>query len=434
MSKSHNSVNGPLKVAVIGAGHRSRGYCRYALAHPDQMNVVAVADPNEDRRTGFADEHGIEQGMRFRDYRELIAARPAADAVVNGTMDQLHHETGIAAIQAGYHMLLEKPIAPTEREVRDLLETAGRHQRVVMICHVLRYAAFYRRIKQLVDQNTIGRIIALHTTEAVSYHHMATAFVRGKWNSVKTSSPMLLAKCCHDLDLIAWFMSGRGLRAVASFGGLKQFRRENAPQGSTERCLSGCAVEATCNYSARRLHVDHDFGFGYPWESFPPGTMLTREQKLQSLRTDNPYGRCVWRCDNDVVDHQSVIVEFDDGSTASHDMFCATARPTRTIHMLGETGEIEGDMEKGLVRVRRPDLGTASSKGYSLEEIDVNTTGGAGQGGHGGGDGGLIADFVAVLRGESTSGGVTRIEDSLTGHLIAFAADRAMLERRTVVF
>lgn len=424
----------PVTIAIVGAGHRSVAYARYALRHPDRMKVVAVADPDAMRRDKLADAHGVPAAMRFASYEQYVdrpGAAPLADAVINGTMDKLHYVSTMPLLKAGYHVLLEKPIACTEREVRELIEVAGRHKRIVMICHVLRYAPFYVRIKQLVDEGAIGEVVTLHTSENVSYHHMAVAFVRGRWNNEEASNPMLLAKCCHDLDIIAWLMSGQAIRRVASFGSLRQFRKENAPAGATARCLDGCAVEATCAYSARTNHITQGLWRDYAFEHHPDYKTMTEQEMLDSLRDPkNRYGRCVWHCDNDVVDHQNVIVEFANGATASHDMLCATSRATRTIHIVGTRGELQGDLETGLIDVLTPKLGPGER--FEKRTIDVKVEGGGVTGGHGGGDERLIGDFVALLRGEQTSRGHTRIEDSLAGHVIAFAADRSRKEGRVV--
>lgn len=413
-------------VAIIGAGLRATGYARYALKHPERMRIVAIAEPNPVRRQAVGDEHSVPASMRFESYEDLLSREQLADAVINGTMDHLHHASSMPLLQRGYHMLLEKPIARSEAHVRELIAAARQHRRTVMICHVLRYAPFYAKLKQLVTAKTIGDIVSMHTSENVAYHHMATSFIRGRWNSRERSSPMLLQKCCHDMDIIAWLLSGVQPVRVASFGSLTHFRRENAPPGSALRCLDGCEIESTCQYSARAIHITQKLHQGYAWESIEHLSNPTEKDKLRSLRTDNPYGRCVWHCDNDVVDRQTVIVEFANGVTVSHDMFCATARATRNIHLVGTLGEIEGDMEAAELRVRRPQR--VAGQPFSEELIRTD----AGSDGHGGGDERLIADFISVLRGDAASAGATRIEDSLAGHLIAFAADRSMLERRVI--
>jgi predicted dehydrogenase len=417
---------------VVGAGRRGEGFAEYALEHPERMRVAAVAEPNAERRRHFAARHGLAADAQFADHAELLRARPPVRAVINTTRDKEHYRTALPLLEAGYDMLLEKPIATTEPEVRALIGAARKLGRTVMICHVLRYAPFYATIKRLVNEGRIGRIVSMNTLEAVSYHHMSTGYVRGRWHRTDASGPMLLNKCCHDLDLVAWLLSGVRAARVASFGSLRQFRRENAPPGSAERCLDGCGIERECPYSCRRIFVEKLRWGGYAFQELSEGGRRPSDaEKLEHLRTASPYGRCVWRCDNDVVDHQSVLVEFADGTTATHDMFCATARPERRIHIVGTAGEIEGEMEAGWIKLRRPDLRPVpDSNTEELVRIDEDL--GTDGGGHGGGDERLIADFVAVLRGEPGSRGTTRIEDSLTGHLICFAADTAMRERRVV--
>ena len=427
MTQQHE--NGPATVIGIGAGHRTFGYSTYALDHPDKMKVVGIAEPDPIRRKRYAQVHGIPKEMQFKSFEELTNRPPLAQAVINGTMDQLHHRSTIPLLEAGYDVLLEKPIAQTEQHVRDLIDTANSHRRTVMICHVLRYAPFYRRIKDLVDEGAIGSIVAITSNENVSYHHMAAAFIRGRWRKTE-ANPMLLAKCCHDLDLIAWMMTGTPASRVASFGSLLQFKPENAPPGSTERCLDGCDIDAACPYSAYGNYITQGLWGPYAWESIEHIDSPTEEQKVESLLTDNPFGRCVWRCDNDVVDHQTVIVQFANGVTATHNLFCASARATRTMHILGTKGEIEGDLEACMIRLRTPRVEKGHE--YKQEMIDTSISGAGGEVGHGGGDERLVADFASILRGNEPSKSVTSIQDSLTGHLIAFAADTAMRQSRVV--
>lgn len=414
-----------LTAAVVGAGHRGVLYASYALRHPDELKVVAVAEPNDNRRRQVAAAHGIPPEMQFRTAAEFATRGALADAVINGTMDPYHVPTSLPLIEAGYHILLEKPIAPTETEVRALLAAARKHGRKVMICHVLRYAPFYAEIRRRVAAGEIGDLVSVQTTEHVSYHHMAVAFIRGRWAREDRSSSMLMSKCCHDLDLVTWMKSGIPPRSVASFGSLMQFKEENAPAGSGTRCLVDCQIERDCPYSARKHYIEQEIWGCYAWEPIEH-LERTLEQKIESLRTDNPYGRCVWRCDNDVVDHQSLAIEFADGSTATHNMIGATSRPCRSIHLVGASGEIQGIMEEGWFVIRHPD--PRKGHEYSEERVDCSVSGD----GHGGGDLRLVEDFVRVVRGEKHSISTTDLEDSIYGHLLGFSADVSRLERRCV--
>lgn len=415
----------PVTAVVVGAGHRSVCYARYGLNHPDELKIVAVADPNEFRRAQVAREHGIPNEMCFASAEQLAARPRLADAAINGTMDRLHVLTALPLLEAGYDMLLEKPIAPTAEEVLQLRDAARRHGSRVMICHVLRYAPFYAAVRQRVADGEIGDLLSIQTQENVSYHHMAVGFVRGKWSRAETSAPMLMAKCCHDLDLITWMKSGTAPTAVSSFGSRTHFRPERAPAGSGTRCLLDCAIEADCPYSARKHYIEQGLWGFYAWECIEHESP-DADRKLESLAEDNPFGRCVWACDNDVVDHQSVIVEFADGCTAAHNMIGGTSRPCRSIHLIGTEGEIQGVMDEGSYVVRHPDARAGHE--YSEERVEINVKGD----GHGGGDHRLVADFVRVLRGEPASISTTSLEDSIYGHLIGFAAEESRRERAVV--
>jgi predicted dehydrogenase len=410
---------------IVGAGHRGLCYAEYALKHPDEFRIVGVADPNEFRRKQAAEIHGIPPEMCFETAEELAARPKFADAVINGTMDRYHIPTSLPLLEAGYDLLLEKPIAPTADEVVQLKDVARRNDRKVMICHVLRYAPFYTAIRRKVLDGEIGELQSVQTQENVSYHHMAVGFVRGKWRREADSTPMLMAKCCHDLDLVTWMKSGVTPKSVASFGSLTYFKPENAPEGSGTRCLADCKIEGTCPYSAQKHYIEQGLWGFYAWEGIETSDMSV-ETKLKSLQEDNPYGRCVWHCDNDVVDHQAVIVEFADGSTATHDMVGGVSRPCRTMHLIGTNGEIEGVTEQGSFVVRHHDA--RAEHEYSEERIEVNVKGD----GHGGGDLRLAEDFVRVLQGDPPSISSTSLDDSVYGHLIGFAAEESRHDHRVV--
>lgn len=419
---------------LVGAGHRTLQYASYAQERPEELRIVGVADPRPLRRRHAADLYGLSPDQCFETAQEAATRPRFADVVLNGTMDRQHVPTSLPLLAAGYDILLEKPFATSQAEMWQLLHAARKHHRKVVICHVLRYTPFYAAIRQRVVDGEIGNLLNVQTVEHVSYHHLATCFLRGKWNRQDAcGSSMLMSKCCHDLDLIAWMKSGIAPTSVCSFGGNQQFPPGKAPPGSGTRCLVDCPIEADCLYSARKHYIDHpDRWSFYVWESLEHLQSPTVERKAQSLRTDNPYGRCAWKCGHDVVDHQSVLIQFEDGSTATHNMVGGTARPTRAIHLLGTRGEIQGDFEESRFVVRHIDPRPGHE--YSEEVVDLNVHGdmhGAFTG-HGGGDLRLVADFLRVVRGEPASLSTTGIEDSVRGHLIGFLADEAMREHRVV--
>lgn len=423
----------PISAVIVGAGHRSMLYASYAQTHPEELKIVGVADPRETRRDEVATLYDLPADRCFATADELAAVPKFADVVINGTMDHQHVQTSLPLLAAGYDMLLEKPFATDEAEMETLVDAVERYDRKVMICHVLRFAPFYQEIRRRVLEGRIGDLISVQTVEHVSYHHMAVAFVRGKWaKEVAGYASMLMAKCCHDLDIIAWMKSGTAPRTVAGFGSNFQFRPAMAPPGAGTRCLVDCEIEPDCLYSARKHYIDHpDRWRFYAWDNLEDLDNPTLEDKIASLKGDNPHGRCVYRCDIDVVDHQTVTVEFEDGATAVHNMVGGSSKAGRSIHLVGTTGEIQGEFEADRFVVRHID--PRPGREYAEELVDLAAGDADTSAGHGGGDFRLVADFLRVMRGEPPSISTTSLGDSIAGHRIGFAADRAMAERRVVV-
>lgn len=418
----------PLRVILVGAGHRTLIYGGYADIAPERMQVVGVVDPDPIRRTAAAAAFDIPEDAQWDGIDQAPSAGEFASAAINGTMDRIHVATTIELLDKGYDVLLEKPIGTSADEVLALAAASARTGRHVHVCHVLRHAPFYRKVREFVLEGVVGRIINIQMAENVAYDHMAVSYVRGSFSQASRSgSTMLLAKSSHDLDLMTWMMSGIAPVRTTSVGSRMFFREENAPEGSGTRCVTDCAIEATCAYSAKRNYIDNDWWPFYAWQSIEHlGPNPTDEQKLESLRTDNPYGRCVWRTDTDLVDHQVVTVEFEGGATGSLSMIGNSALPSRTIHIVGTDGELFGELHDGEITVRRIPSGGPER---ALVETHTVTDG---DDMHGGGDLRLVADFVSVLSGDVPSISTTSLSDSLNGHLIGFAAERARLEGRWV--
>ena len=415
-----------ITAVLVGLGHRGVRYATYADSHPDELQIVGIAEPDQVRRERYAERFGVPIENCFETAEDLAAVECFADVAINGTMDEIHVETTVPLLDVGYDVLLEKPIAPNKEQLGILKNAVSRTGQKVVICHVLRYAPFYAAIKTRVAAGEIGDIMHIHTTENVSYHHMAVGFIRGKWNREETN-PMLLAKCCHDLDLICWMKSGVGPKKVASFGGRHFFKSENAPEGAASHC-NECSIERECQYSAIRHHVDNGMWPFYALagqDDYEQGMDVDLESKREYV-IGSDYGRCVWHCDNDVVDRQSVIIEFEDGCVATHDMVTNSAKGTRRIQITGTKGEIYGDMMAGTFTISKP--GAVSGTEAIDELVDVHLEGDS----HGGGDLRLVADFLSVVRGEGGSISTTELSDSINSHLIAYAADVAMREERVV--
>lgn len=413
-------MNRPLKTIIVGGGHRSLTYAALSEIESDKMEIVGVADPDKNRRESIAKRFGIPDDKCFESAEELSKAPKFADAVINGTMDHIHVKTSIPLLKAGYDILLEKPFSVNENEARELVEAAEKYGRKVMVCFVLRYAPFYRKIKDLILAGEIGDIISIQTNEYVSYHHMSTSHVRGKWNnSDRCHSSMLLAKCCHDIDIMMWLMSETKPALVSSFGCNKQFVKENAPVNSGTRCLVDCPLVNDCLYSAKRIYIDHpDRWSFYVWDALEHIENPTIEDKIELLKT-SPYGVCAYKSDNNVVDHQTVSVFFENGATGTHNMVGGTSKGTRTIHITGTKGVIEGDFEEGKFTLSKIDPRPGCEHEDTVFDLKIdNDT-------HGGGDLDLVRDFVAYARGENPSVSCTSIHDSLAGHLVVFLADKS---------
>ena len=413
----------PITAIIVGAGHRSLVYARYALTNPDKLKIVGVADPDEARRRSVQKFFSLDDDMLFDSALSLAKRGKLADAVINGTMDHQHVETALPLLQAGYDMLLEKPFAISEAQVRELVSCARANHSRVMICHVLRYAPFYAEIHKRLP--LLARIQGIETTEHVTHDHVLVAYIRGKWRNEATTGhhSMLLAKCSHDIDLIMWMKSGVRPVRVASFGGRLEFKPENAPKGSGTRCLVDCPpeVENECPFSARKQYLEHPNRWQlYVWRELEGCENPTEEQREALLKV-NDYGLCAYKTDAQVVDNQTVILQFEDGCIASHNMLSGTPTAQRTIHITGERGEIVGKLDENRFTIRL--LDPHSTDEYHEETVDLN---GLSTSGHGGGDERLTADFVAMMRGEPTSDSMTAIEDSIAGHMAVFRADQAM--------
>ena len=394
------------------------------------LKIVGVADPNPIRRKKAMDYFGFKEDMCFENAEELAKKGKLADTVINGTMDEQHLETAVPLLDAGYDMLLEKPFAPNEEEMRQIVNCAKKNNSKVMICHVLRYTPFYYAIKERIVNGEIGDIINIQTTEHVSYHHLSTSYIRGKWaNSDKCHTSMLLAKCCHDLDIIMWMMSETKPKQISSFGGKFQFKPENAPKEAGTICMKDCPLVDTCVYSTKRLYIDHpDRWAFYVWDALEGKKNISIEDKIALMKSDSPYARCIYKCDNNVVDHQSVLINFESGATGTHNMVGGSAEPRREIHIIGTKGEIFGNFEESKFTVLKIDPSPdAHNEECDVEEVDLRVTGdmvGA-YGGHGGGDERLAADFVKFIRGERPSLACTSIFDSVAGHLSVYLADKS---------
>ena len=416
-----------VKIAILGYGKRGAIYANYAKNHPEEFEVVAVAEIDAVKREIAKAEHHCPV---FEDWREMLSSNLQADIIAVATQDVDHPEHAIACMEKGFDILLEKPIATTEKACQEILSASEKYGRKGIVCHVLRYSPFYKSIKALIDQGEIGRIVSMEMNEHVWIPHFLTSYVRGKWNSEKVcGSPVLLAKCCHDMDLICWLNPSKA-DTVSCYGHRSQFVKENAPKGATEFCYN-CPHEKDCQYSAIAHYIRRDVMPFLVWDSLDkPYDQITLEEKMEFLKTSD-YGRCAYTVDGDVMDRQNLLVDFEDGSVASFTLSCGTVRPDRYIHIVGTDGEVEGKLEdnKFVYRTYIRDSLSYEERVIDLSSQIVNN---AQFGGHSGGDYGIMHDIVRYLNGERSSKSITLLEDSISSHLLVYAAEESRKTGRVV--
>ena len=401
-------------VILIGAGLRGKTYTDYIARHSDEYAVVAVAEPIDDRRNYIQKTHNIPDSMVFTDWQPLLAMPRLADACIICTMDRDHLAPALAAIEKRYEILLEKPAAATPEECMQLVDAAEAADVNVLVCHVLRYTPFFMGLKNLIDSGKVGRVMQIRHTEDVGNVHQSHSFVRGNWGNTERSSPMILQKSCHDMDILQWLV-GRPCRRVQSFGTLSYFTEANRPAGAPERCIDGCPHGDTCPYNAVKLYLEDEKN-GWFRRSSTQKIEPTNADVEEILRTTN-YGRCVFGCDNDVVDHQVVNIEFADDILVSFSM-AAFNRGGREIHVMGTNGTLHGKMSENFFTYF--DFATRLSEQITIADA---VSGEMITGGHGGGDEGIMNAFFARLKGEYHGKSICSLREACENHLIAFAAE-----------
>ena len=410
----------PVTAITLGAGARGTVYGNFAATYADQLRIVGVAEPIPARQERYAQKHSIAKENRFVTWEHVFKRPKFADAVIITTPDDLHYGPCMEALRLGYDVLLEKPISPSEKECRDILKRTRETRRIVAVCHVLRYAPYFVKLRELMQGGAIGRVVSVQHFEPIEHVHMSHSFVRGNWHNSRATSPIILAKSCHDLDILRW-MVGKDSQAIQAFGAVSWFKKENAPAGSTARCTDGCAVESTCPYSALRIY--HRNRQRVHVLDLPAAESERGEAILERLRTTN-YGRCVYRMDNDQPDHYITNILFGDGVTASFSMEAFTPWGGRRPRVMGSMGYIEGDME----RMEIYDFRSGERTALETKVLDVDQYAGSG---HGGGDWRLAANWAEAVAKQDAGLLSSTVDVSIESHVMAFAAEQSRT-RRTV--
>jgi len=451
---------------LMGAGNRGlTAYGRYAEKNAKKLKFIAVAEPVKSRRDKFAKIHKIPSNKCYDSWEKLLAEEKMADVAFICTQDQMHTEPALMALERGYDVVLEKPMAHTLGDNIKIVQKVEEKGNIMGVCHVLRYTDFFSTIHDAIQEGLLGDIVNITHRENVSWYHMAHSFVRGNWGNVEKSSPMILAKCCHDLDILYWLV-GSKVTKISSFGSLMHFKEENAPEGAPQYCLDDCRVKDTCNYYAPRIYVDivpilqvvaksdnklfRFFGklrekhlkalkifttlisplkqLRY-WREWPVEPLYhgldtedySDEMKMKILKT-SPYGRCVYRCDNqDNIDHQIVNIEFENGTTANLTMHGFSENEGRTLRIEGTKATLTGEFMGSGEIIKLYDLYEGTEEILYSKKLSLSSAG------HGGGDFKLLNSFLpAIIHREVPP--LTNARASLESHLMAFAADES---RRT---
>ncbi|NVF11127.1 Gfo/Idh/MocA family oxidoreductase [Anaerococcus sp. AGMB00486] len=405
-----------MKLGVIGAGHRGRiAYARLLREYGD-VEIKSFVDIDEKKLEACKKEFNIDDCYIFTDYKDFFEKMDEerfVDTLIIATPDRDHYDVCMKALDYDLNILLEKPISPNAHEVFNIAKKAKKKDRVFMICHVLRYSPFFVKIKELIDSNAIGRVLSINHNENIGYFHFAHSFVRGNWRNEDLSSPLILQKSCHDMDILI-YLTGKKPKYITSFGKLSYFKKENEPSGAADRCLD-CKYKDTCVFSVK------DFYTGYPGLGWRDVVDVTRTKEgLEKALREGPYGRCVYKCDNNVCDHQAISIEFEDDVEVVFNLSAFSNDVHRNIKIMGTEGEIIADDYDQIIKVKR-------FKSYKEERYQVISNASD----HGGADYGIIKAFYEACHGESEVV-KTGAEESIMSHMMCFASEQARKESKVV--
>jgi hypothetical protein len=409
----------PIRVIVIGAGDRGNVYARYSIGRPDELKIVGVAEPDDLKLKIFSEKYNIPKENIFKDYKEVFSREQFADAVFITTPDRLHYEPALMAYKKGYHILLEKPICNNPIDLIKLSNLVKNNsEQLFMICHVLRYTNFFGLIKRIIDSKELGDIVCIQHNENIGNIHFSHSFVRGNWSNSDRSSPIILAKTCHDFDILLWF-TGKKIKRISSFGSLTFFTKRNKPKGAPLRCLDGCPVEKDCPYSAIKIYLSENKS----WFR----TVITPELSFESLYKalkEGPYGICVFQSDNNVADHQVTNILLEDDTTIAFTLCGLTSEISRTLKIMGTKAQLRASTSKNEIEIT--EFSTNNVKRIQVGFIE---------GFHYGGDVNIVKSFIkALTTGNFKEYNLTSFEDSVMSHLAAFAAEKARLENKVIDF
>ena len=403
-------------IAVIGAGCRGMyAYTPYLLENPELGEVVAVAEPVKEKRDLFKEMYNIGDENIFTTWEDLLVNDKIADAIIIANNDESHYEPAKLALEKGYHVLLEKPMSNDLDKVIKLSELAKRYKnQIFMICHVLRYTPFFSELKRIIDSKELGELVSIQHNENIGYWHFAHSYTRGNWRNSNETSPLILAKSCHDLDILLW-LTGSKCKYISSFGSLSHMKVENFKEHMSDRCVD-CELNNTCPYSANKIYLEDDKIV----RSLNAIHSNPTKENLKKSIQDGPYGKCVYKCDNNVVDHMVSILEFENKVSATFNLSAFTEECTRTIKLMFTHGEVGGNHMKNIVETYKFGDNT-----HRVIYPKLNKSG------HGGGDYSLMNDFISLITSDDRELKTGAIQ-SVESHVMAFAAEYSRLNYKVV--
>jgi len=409
ISKKEDVFKEPIKAIIVGAGRRGIDiFGEFSKRNPNLLSYVAVVEPNKKRRDYFGDSHNINPNRRFNSLNELFKKKQEVKVAINATNDKSHYETTELLLQNGFHVLLEKPIATTYEECEKLEKVALQNKRILMICHVLRYSPFFKKLKNLINSNEIGKLKKIDLIENIGHSHFVHSYVRGNWNNSKTSGPISLTKTSHDFDIIAWLLDFEECTDLFSYSTKISFSKENAPGKVPTHCLKGCDFQENCRYYAPNYYLNPKVK---NQRKRAVSINMSQNEIKESLK-EGQYGRCVYRCDNDVPETQITTMQFSNNAVANLIMSSDQEESTRRIKIKGEKRTIEGTLVEGELIIKKNNETTKKIK-ISMENNS-----------HGGGDFPLIYDFLIAIK-KSINFERTSVTNSLFSHKLAFEAEKS---------
>ena len=397
-----------ITIAVIGAGNRAGEYLKaMEKQYPNMYDVVAVCDPKLNNRKQYQIKYQLSDHQLYADYKLLFDQERLADVAIIATPDSEHFEPAIAAIKKGYDLILEKPISMTLEETIQLGEIAKAHpDQLVAVCHVMRHSTFMKKIKEIVDSKELGDIVDIQHNENIGYYHFAHSYVRGNWRNTNVAAPIIVAKSCHDMDILLYFLEDKHCKRISSMGELSFFNHEHYKEGMAPRC-SDCSVEKECPFSALKIYSSGKIRSVVFDQS--------ASDRFLSELNESPYGRCVFNSDNNVPDHQVTILEFEGGVHASFNMSGFTNKIHRSLKIMCQYGEIRATEIGRIIEV------------WKFGEEPYTIIPDTFEGGHGGADQAFINDFMETYLYDKPFN--SELSMSIESHVMAFAAEASRQQK-----